>query len=98
MRPVLEVIELLVDQVKSRLRRRYAINRLQIMAYPGFCNDTEAFVRGRVLVGKDIELGGKDHGAWRNFGNMLKRFLSAEIPRRDLDPKALLGGNDIAGL
>lgn len=50
------------------------------MAYPGFCNDTEAFVRGRILVGKDIELGGKDHGAWRNFGNMLKRFLSAEIP------------------
>ncbi len=78
--PMLEAIEVLLDQIKGRLRRRYAINRLQIMAYPGFCNDTEAFVRGRILVGKEVELGGKDHGAWRNFGNMLKRFLSAEIP------------------
>ncbi len=84
---MLEAIEVLIDHLKGRLRRRYAINRLQIMAYPGFCNDTEAFVRGRVLVGKEVELGGKDHGAWRNFGNMLKRFLSAEIPHAVVEVK-----------
>jgi phosphatidate phosphatase APP1 len=78
-------MEHLVDSLKARLRRRYRINQLQIVVYPGFRNESQVFVRGRVLVGKDIEGGCRDHGWMRNFGNMLKRFLSAEIPHARLE-------------
>jgi len=74
-----EAVETLVDSMTARLRRRYGINRLQIVSYPGFCNHESVFVRGRVLVGQEVEGGDLEHGRWRNFGNMAKRFLSAEI-------------------
>ncbi|RFC41696.1 MAG: Phosphatidate phosphatase APP1 [Verrucomicrobia bacterium] len=78
-------IEHLVDSLKARLRRRYRINQLQIVVYPGFRNESQVFVRGRVLVGKEIEGGCRNHGWMRNFGNMCKRFLSAEIPHARLE-------------
>lgn len=78
-------LEHLVDSLKARLRRRYRINQLQVTVYPGFRNESQVFVRGRVLVGKDIESGCRHHGWLRNFGNMAKRFLSAEIPHARLE-------------
>lgn len=81
---MLEAVENLVDSITARLRRRYGINRLQIVSYPGFCNQNRFFVRGRVLVGKEIEESDLDHGKIRNFRNMAKRFLSAEIPHARL--------------
>jgi len=77
--------EHIVDSVKARLRRRYHINQLQIVVYPGFRNESQVYVRGRVLVGKSIEGGCRNHGRLRNFGNMAKRFLSAEIPHAALE-------------
>ena len=50
--------EHIVDSVKARLRRRYHINQLQIVVYPGFRNESQVYVRGRVLVGKAIEVKG----------------------------------------
>jgi phosphatidate phosphatase APP1 len=82
---MLGYVEHLVDSVKARLRRRYQINKLQIVVYPGFRNESQVYVRGRVLVGRSIEGGCRDHGRWRNFGNMAKRFLSAEIPHAALE-------------
>jgi len=82
---MLGAIEVFVDTMKGRLRRRYGIDRLQVVTYPGYCNATTAFVRGRVLIGKDIESSNEDHGAWRNFRNMARRFLSAEIPHARLE-------------
>jgi phosphatidate phosphatase APP1 len=82
---MLDYLEHLVDSVKARLRRRYRINQLQIVVYPGFRNESQVFVRGRVLVGKSIEGGCRHHGRWRNFANMAKRFLSAEIPHAALE-------------
>jgi phosphatidate phosphatase APP1 len=82
---MLGAVELLVDSVKGRLRRRYRINELQIVAYPGFRNESQVYVRGRVLVGKQIEGGDLGHGRMRNFGNMAKRFLSQEIPHAALE-------------
>ena len=79
-----EAVESLFDSITARLRRRYGINHLQIVTYPGFCNQNRLFVRGRVLVGKDIEVSDLDHGKIRNFRNMAKRFLSAEIPHARL--------------
>lgn len=82
---MLDGIEELFDSIKARLRRRYGVHRLQIVAYPGYRCDEHAFIRGRVLCGKDIERGADHHGAWRNFANMAKRFLSAEIPHARLE-------------
>jgi len=82
---MLEMIEGVIDSVKGRVRRRYALDRLQIIAYPGFCNKDTMFVRGRVLVGKDIESSNEEHGRMRNFRNMAKRFFSAEIPHAQLE-------------
>lgn len=81
---MLEAVETLVDSITARLRRRYGINRLQIVSYPGFCNENRLFLRGRVLVGKEIEDSDSEHGRLRNFRNMAKRFLSAEIPHARL--------------
>lgn len=76
---MLELVEELVDTMKITVRKRFAFNRLQIVAYPGFRNEQHIFIRGRVLVGKDIESSGEDHGKVRNFRNMAKRFFSTEI-------------------
>lgn len=81
---MLESVETLVDSITARLRRRYGINRLQIVSYPGFCNQNRLFIRGRVLVGKEIEESDLEHGKLRNFRNMAKRFLSAEIPHAQM--------------
>lgn len=78
-------LEEVLEAFKARLRRAYGIQRLQIVAYPGYRRDDYAFIRGRVLCGKDIEPGEDHHGAWRNFGNMAKRFLSVEIPHAELE-------------
>jgi phosphatidate phosphatase APP1 len=82
---VFSQLEEILEAIKARLRRRYGIQRLQIVAYPGYRRDDWAFIRGRVICGKDIEAGEGHHGAWRNFGNMAKRFLSIEIPHAELE-------------
>ncbi|MEM7014510.1 MAG: phosphatase domain-containing protein, partial [Verrucomicrobiota bacterium] len=80
-----EYLEEIGESLKARLRRTYGIQRLQIIAYPGYRCEEHAFIRGRVICGRDIEKGHGDHGAWRNFCNMAKRFLSVEIPHAQLE-------------
>jgi len=78
-------IEHLVDSRQSSTATALPHQPVADRGVSGIRNESQVHVRGRVLVGKAIEGGCRNHGRLRNFGNMAKRFLSAEIPHAALE-------------
>ncbi len=77
-------MENVLKSVKAGVRRRYGMDWLQVMPYGGYQTPTSVHVRGRVFIGRRIEMAHQDHSLFRNFRNMARRFLSAEIAQAQL--------------
>jgi phosphatidate phosphatase APP1 len=61
--------------LKTRL-----IDKIMIVPYKGFGNETEIYFVGRVLKDRGIENSNPEDSTWKNFKKMYKRFMSWEIP------------------
>lgn len=67
------------DKLKLKFRQRMGWNiNVQICPYMTFANQTDVFVKGRVLHDRGIEAN-DTHTVWENIANMYKRFASTEI-------------------
>lgn len=70
-----------IDLFKNQLKNRLGWYKpLKIVAYRGFGNSNELYIKGRVLEDKGIQLPEDDDSFWENILAMYKRFQSDEVP------------------
>lgn len=75
------------DSLKLRLRQRLGLHmNIQIVTYMTYANSKELYIRGRVLLNKNIEISDRDT-LWRNLQNTYKRLSSVEIAGAKLKVK-----------
>ena len=66
---------------KIKLKRRLGILKpISIESYLGYSERTWCWLRGRVLEDRGIKPLTANSGSWRNMRNMMKRYLSDELP------------------
>ncbi|MDQ3046216.1 MAG: DUF2183 domain-containing protein [Bacteroidota bacterium] len=71
--------EVYFDTLKLKLRHRLGLNmNIHIVIYRTYANSNELYLRGRVMLNKDIETTDRDT-LWRNLENTYKRLTSVEI-------------------
>lgn len=67
------------DGLKLRLRERLGLDMdLHILTYMTYANAEELYLRGRVLLNKNIEVSDRD-SLWKNLQNTYKRLSSVEV-------------------
>jgi phosphatidate phosphatase APP1 len=75
---------------RLRIGRKFRLIRtVMIMPYQGFGNKSEIFFLGRVLRDRGIGLSTLEDSRWKNFSRMYKRFMTWEIPFKQV--KATFG-------
>ena len=77
----LRPFDLLYDRLRRYLQSRISTSRqapIQVVAYRGYGNREQLWMKGRVLEDRLIIVR-KEDSAWRNFINTYKRFNSREI-------------------
>ncbi|MDF2438222.1 MAG: hypothetical protein K0Q95_2598 [Bacteroidota bacterium] len=75
------------DSLKLKLRQRLGLEMsIQIVPYMTYANSNELYVRGRVLLNKNIEISDRDN-LWKNLHNTYKRISSLEIAGAKLKVK-----------
>lgn len=52
----------------------------KILPYIGFGNQSILYVRGRIVEDRELTISDKDKTIWDNMSDMLKRYMSNEIP------------------
>jgi len=52
----------------------------KILPYISFGNQTNLYVRGRIVEARELTISDKDQSIWNNIYAMLKRYISNEIP------------------
>lgn len=68
------------DSLKLKLRERLGLDMdLHILTYMTYANAEELYLRGRVLLNKNIEVNDRD-SVWKNLQNTYKRLNSVEVP------------------
>ncbi|HEX8517862.1 MAG TPA: phosphatase domain-containing protein [Bacteroidia bacterium] len=67
------------DRLKLKLRQRLGLHMdIQILTYMTYANSKELYIRGRILLNKNIEISDRDT-IWKNLHNTYKRLCSIEI-------------------
>jgi phosphatidate phosphatase APP1 len=67
------------DALKLKLRQRLGLHmNILVVPYMTYANAEELYIRGRVLINKNIEISDRDT-LWRNLHNTYKRLSSIEI-------------------
>jgi phosphatidate phosphatase APP1 len=67
------------DSLKLKWRQRLGLHLdTQIVTYMTYANSEELFIRGRVLLNKNIEVNDRDT-VWQNLHNTYKRLSSVEV-------------------
>lgn len=67
------------DSLKLKLRQRLGLHlNIQIVTYMTYANSKKVYIRGRVLLNKNIEINDNDT-LWKNLHNTYKRLSSVEI-------------------
>jgi phosphatidate phosphatase APP1 len=67
------------DSLKLKLRQRLGLHmNIQVVPYMTYANSEELYIRGRVLLNKDIDVNDRDT-LWKNLHNTYKRFNSVEV-------------------
>ncbi|MES2565587.1 MAG: phosphatase domain-containing protein [Bacteroidota bacterium] len=75
------------DSLRLRLRQRLGLHmNIQIATYMTYANSKELYIRGRVLINKNIEISDRDT-IWKNLHNTYKRLSSVEIAGAKLKVK-----------
>jgi phosphatidate phosphatase APP1 len=75
------------DSLKLKLRQRLGLYMdVQIVTYMTYANQQELFLRGRVLLNKNIEVSDRDT-VWKNLHNTYKRLSSVEVAGAKLKVK-----------
>ncbi|MDF2452815.1 MAG: hypothetical protein K0S26_2319 [Bacteroidota bacterium] len=75
------------DSLRLRLRQRLGLHmNVQISTYMTYANSKELYIRGRVLINKNIEISDRDT-VWKNLHNTYKRLSSVEIAGAKLKVK-----------
>jgi len=75
------------DALKLKLRQRLGLHmNIQIVTYMTYANSKELYIRGRVLLNKNIEISDRDT-IWKNLHNTYKRLNSVEIAGAKLKVK-----------
>lgn len=81
------------DSLKLKLRQRLGLDMdLHILTYMTYANAEELYLRGRVLLNKNIEVSDRD-SVWRNLQNTYKRLSSVEVAGAKL--KASFGDTEL---
>jgi phosphatidate phosphatase APP1 len=66
---------------KIKLKKRLGVLKpISIESYLGYCQEDWCWLRGRVLEDRGIKPLTAESGSWRNLRNMMKRYLSDELP------------------
>ncbi|MCE3280724.1 MAG: hypothetical protein K0S44_2915 [Bacteroidetes bacterium] len=75
------------DSLKLRLRQRLGLHlNIQIVTYMTYATSHELYIRGRVLLNKNIEISDRDT-LWKNLHNTYKRISSVEVAGAKLKVK-----------
>jgi phosphatidate phosphatase APP1 len=75
------------DSLKLKLRQRLGLHlNIQIVTYMTYANSEELYIRGRILLNKNIEITDRDT-LWKNLHNTYKRLSSVEIAGAKLKVK-----------
>lgn len=81
------------DSLKLQLRQRLGLEMdLHILTYMTYANAEELYLRGRVLLNKNIEVQDRD-SVWKNLQNTYKRLSSVEVAGAKL--KASFGDTEL---
>ncbi|TZF87888.1 App1 family protein [Cognatilysobacter lacus] len=74
-----------IDRVRSRIDRRFGLNRPRhISAYRGFGDADHVELMGRVLADPQLSGPGDNDSRWRNLYASYKRFETDEVPNEPL--------------
>jgi phosphatidate phosphatase APP1 len=77
----LNIVDDKLDLLKHRLETKLKIRKdLQIVAYRGFGNEKEFYVKGRVLKDKGVKLAEENETVLKNILSMYRRFNTDEMP------------------
>ncbi|MDF2449977.1 MAG: hypothetical protein K0R26_2481 [Bacteroidota bacterium] len=75
------------DRMRLRLRQRLGLHmNVHILTYRTYASSNELYLRGRVLINKNIEVTDRDT-VWKNLHNTYKRLSSMEIAGAKLKVK-----------
>jgi phosphatidate phosphatase APP1 len=67
------------DSLKLRMRQKMGLHMdVQVQTYMTYANSNELYLRGRVLLNRNIEMSDRD-SLWKNLSNTYKRLNSAEV-------------------
>jgi phosphatidate phosphatase APP1 len=67
------------DSLKLKLRQRLGLDMdVHILTYMTYANSEELYIRGRVMLNKNIEVSDRDT-VWKNLQNTYKRLSSVEV-------------------
>src|SRR5688500_13954053 len=75
------------DSLKLKLRQRLGLHMdIQIVTYMTYATSRELYIRGRVLLNRNIEVNDRDN-LWENLQNTYRRFSSLEVAGAKLKVK-----------